>query len=194
MKQALALVLMVALGSSAMAAEDESIQLKVYVDGMSCPTGCAPKVAKGLSALQGAKDVKLADFDAGLFTMSLDAKAELKPANFQKSLGEYKVKKIEVTLSGSISRGKEDILLTTSTGAKYALVCKEGCTEEKADAKKDAPKKDAPAIAPSMMVKLESLLKENKTTVKVTGALSECCEVTIAVSAVDFIETKKPAN
>jgi hypothetical protein len=192
MKQALAIVMMAALGSSVMAAEDESVQLKVFVDGMSCPTGCAPKVAKGLSALQGAKDVKLADFEAGLFTMSFDAKAELKPATFQKSLGEYKVKKIEVTLSGTIARVKDEIVLTTAAGAKYPLVCKEGCTEEKADAKKDAPK--APAVVDPIMARIESLLKENKTSVKVTGALSECCEVTIAVSAIDALEAKKPAN
>jgi hypothetical protein len=192
MKQALAIVVMAALGSSVMAAGDESVQLKVFVDGMSCPTGCAPKVAKGLSGLQGAKDVKLTDFEAGLFTMSFDAKAELKPAAFQKALGEYKVKKIELTLSGTIARVKEDIILTTVAGSKYPLVCKEGCTEEKADAKKDAPK--TPTVVDPIMARIESLLKENKTSVKVTGALSECCEVTIAVSAIDPVEAKKPAN
>ena len=57
MTKALGVVLAVALAGSAIASEEEAVQLKIYVDGMSCPTGCAPKVAKGLAAVPGAKDV-----------------------------------------------------------------------------------------------------------------------------------------
>src|SRR5437763_4339657 len=121
MTKALGLVFAVALAGSAIASEEEAVQLKIYVDGMSCPTGCAPKVAKGLAAVPGAKDVKLEDFDKGLFTLSLDAKSELKPAAFQKSLGEYKIKKIEAILTGTISLKEKDVVLTSASGAKYSI-------------------------------------------------------------------------
>src|SRR5579863_3703939 len=153
MKQALALVFAVALAGSAIAREEEAVQLKIVVEGMSCPTGCAPKVAKGLSGLPGAKDVKLADFDAGLFTMSLDPKSAISPNAFQKSLGEYKVKSIEATLTGTVSLKDKEILLTTATGQKYGLTvgdAKACALEDKAEAKKDgaAKKKDDAELCP----------------------------------------------
>lgn len=189
MKQALAIALLVGLCAPAMAGEDETIQLKIFVDGMSCPTGCAPKVAKGLSAVTGAKEVKLADFDAGLFTVAFDSKAALDQDAFKKNLGEYKVKKIELTVTGTMAKGKEDIVLTTAAGPKYVLSTVNGCSDDKAPAKKDAPTVVAPIAA-----KIEALLKEGKTTVKVTGQLGGCCEAAIIVAAIDPIEVKKPAN
>jgi hypothetical protein len=200
MKKALALAFAVALAGSAYASGEEAVQLKIYVDGMSCPTGCAPKVAKSLAALPGARDVKLEDFDKGLFTMSLDAKTELKPAAFQKSLGEYKVKKIEATLTGTISLREKDLTLTTASGAKYAVsVCdgKACCVEEKAEAKKDTKETkkkedcDECPITAALKAKVAALAKDGKL-VKVTGVASECCEVSLTISAID--EVKKATN
>src|SRR6185503_10143343 len=141
MTKALALAFAVALAGSVLASEEEAVQLKIYVDGMSCPTGCAPKVAKGLAALQGAKDVKMEDFDKGLFTMSLDAKAKLEPKELQKSLGEYKVKKIEATVTGTIALKDKELVLTTAAGQKYGLNLADCCADEKDAAKKDPAKK-----------------------------------------------------
>ena len=198
MTKALALAFVAALACPAFAGEEEAVQLKVYVDGMSCPTGCAPKVAKGLSAVQGAKDVKLADFDKGLFTLALDAKSELKPADIQKSLGDYKVKKIEATVTGTISVKDKALILTTATGAKYGLNLAECCAEEvaKKDAPKEAPKatekKDDCETCPvALKAKVEALAKDGKN-VKVSGALSSCCEVSITISKID--EVKKATN
>ena len=200
MTKALALAFVAVLACPAFAGEEESVQLKVYVDGMSCPTGCAPKVAKGLSAVQGAKDVKLADFDKGLFTLAFDPKAELKPDAIQKSLGEYKVKKIEATVTGTISLKDKAMILTTASGAKYGLNLAECCADEKTEAKKDAPKKDAakkddcdacPVAAAALKAKVEALAKDGKN-VKVTGVVGSCCEVALTISAID--EVKKATN
>ena len=195
MTKALALAFVAVLACPAFAGEEESVLLKVYVDGMSCPTGCAPKVAKGLSAVQGAKDVKLADFDKGLFTLALEPKAELKPDAIQKSLGEYKVKKIEATVTGTISVKEKALILTTAAGAKYGLNLADCCSDEKA-AKKDAPKatekKDECETCPvALKAKVEALAKDGKN-VKVTGAVGSCCEVSITISAID--EVKKATN
>lgn len=194
MTKALALLFVVAFAGSALASEEETVQLKIYVDGMSCPTGCAPKVAKGLAAVQGAKDVKLEDFDKGLFSLALDPKMELKPAAFQKSLGDYKVKKIEATLTGTISLKDKELILTSASGPSYSITVGDGkvcCVEDKADAKKDAPKKEECPVAAALKAKVEALAKEHRM-VKVTGVVGECCEVSLTISSID--EVKKATN
>jgi copper chaperone CopZ len=195
MTKALALVFAVALAGSAIASEEETIQLKIYVDGMSCPTGCAPKVAKGLASVQGAKDVKMEDFDKGLFTLSLDSKTKLESDTFKKSLGEYKVKKIEATVTGTISLKDKDMVLTTATGAKFGLNLATCCADEKDIAKKDAAKKEdcdaCPVAAAALKAKVDALAKDGRN-VKVSGTLSACCEVSITIASID--EVKKPAN
>jgi len=193
MTQALALAFAAVLAAPAFAGEEDAVQLKVYVDGMSCPTGCAPKVAKGLSAVPGAKDVKLADFDKGLFTLALDAKAELKPAEIQKSLGDYKVKKIEATVTGTISLKDKAFVLTTPAGAKIGLSLADCCSDEK-PAKKDDARKDAPdcdSCPVAIKAKVEAFAKDGKP-VKVTGPVGSCCEVSITVGAI--AELKKATN
>ena len=198
MSKALALVFAVALAGSAIASEEETIKLKIYVDGMSCPTGCAPKVAKGLSAVEGAKDVKLEDFDKGLFTMSIDAKSGIKVEAIQKSLGDYKAKKIEATLTGTISVKEKAFVLKTASGATFGLSLadpKACCSDEKAAAKKDPAKKDdcdaCPVAAAALKAKVETLAKENKV-VTVSGPVGGCCEVSLTIAAID--EVKKAAN
>jgi copper chaperone CopZ len=198
MSKALALAFAVALAGSAIASEEESIKLKIYVDGMSCPTGCAPKVAAGLSKVEGAKDVKMEDFEKGLFTMSIDAKSGLKPDAIKKSLGDYKTKKIEATLTGTISVKEKAFVLKTATGAEYGLNLadpKACCADEKAAAKKDPAKKDdcdaCPVAAAALKAKVEALAKENKA-VTVTGPVGACCVVSLTIAAID--EVKKATN
>jgi hypothetical protein len=193
MIKALALVFAVALTAS----EEESIKLKIYVDGMSCPTGCAPKVAKGLSAVEGARNVKLEDFEKGLFTMSIDAKSGLKPDAIKKTLGDYKATKIEATLTGTISAKDKAFVLKTASG-EYGLNLadpKACCTDEKAAAKKDPAKKDdcdnCPVAVAALKAKVETLAKENKV-VTVTGPVGACCEVSLTIAAID--EVKKATN
>jgi len=192
MTKALALLFTVALAGSALASEEEAIQLKIYVDGMSCPTGCAPKVAKGLAAVPGTKDVKLEDFDKGLFTLALDGKAKLDMDAFKKSLGEYKVKKVEATVTGTIALKDKELTLTTAAGQKYGLNLATCCSDEKAEAKKDPAKKDDCESCPeALKAKVEALAKDGKT-VKVSGAVGSCCEVSITISKID--EVKKATN
>lgn len=192
MMKAFSLAFAVALAGTALASEEESIQLKVYVDGMSCPTGCAPKVAKSLAAVQGATNVKMEDFDKGLFTLSLDGKAKLEPKDFQKSLGEYKVKKIEATVTGTIGVKDKELVLTTAAGQKYGLALATCCADEKAEAKKDPAKKDDCETCPvALKAKVEALAKDGKN-VKVTGVVGSCCEVSITIASID--EVKKATN
>lgn len=178
--------------AAVLVAGEEPVQLKVYVDGMSCPTGCAPKVVKALSSIAGATDVKLEDFDKGLFSFSLDARAELKSDTIQKPLGDYKVKKVEATVTGTIGLKDKEIVLTTAAGRKFGITFADCCADEKAEAKKDPAKKDDCEICPvALKAKVETLAKDGKT-VKVTGPVSACCEVSITVRAID--EVKKATN
>lgn len=191
MKQALAFVAMVAFAGSAVAAEEGAIQLKVYVDGMTCPTGCSPKATKNLQSVAGVKEVKLTDFDKGAFAVSFDPSKQVGVNAFNKALDGFKIKKIEATLTGTLSMKDKAVILTTASGQKYSLaaaVADECCGDEKA--KKDAPKEESPLLK-SLKSKIEGFAKESKTA-KVTGVVAECCDVTISVATID--EIAKGAN
>lgn len=188
MKRALALMAVVALAGSAIASEEEAVQLKVYVEGMTCPTGCAPKVAKGLQSIAGAKEVKLADFDKGLFSISFDATKSISPDAFKKALEGYKISKIEATLTGKVSQKDKHVVLTTAAGATYALVIAEApvcCADDKA-AKKDEKKEVSPLLK-TLQAKIDGFAKEGKTA-KVSGVVAECCDVEVLVASIDAVE------
>jgi copper chaperone CopZ len=188
MTKALALLAVVALAGSAIASEEEAVQLKITVDGMSCPTGCAPKVAQGLQKIAGAKDVKLADFDKGLFTMSIDAKTAISPDAFKKNLDGYKVAKIEATFTGKLKTEKDKVVLTTAAGQSYVLTvgaAPECCADDKAAKKSDKP--DESPILKSLRAKLEGAAKEGKTA-KVSGVMAECCDVSVTIASLDLVE------
>lgn len=187
MKNALALLAVVALAGSAIASEEEVVQLKITVEGMSCPTGCAPKVAKGLQSIAGAKDVKLADFDTGVFTMAIDAKTAISPDAFKKSVDGYKIAKIEATFTGKITQKKSQIVLTTAAGTDYVLTVgapPECCKDDKA-AKTEKPEESP--ILKSLRMKLEGIAKDGKTA-KVTGIMAECCDVSVTIASIELIE------
>lgn len=190
MKSMLALVAVVALAGSAIASEEEAVQLKITVDGMSCPTGCAPKVAKGLQGIEGSKEVKLADFDKGLFTMNFTAKTAVSPDAFKKAVDGYKITKIEATVTGKLGQdAKKNVILTTSQGAVYMLTIgapPECCKDDKAP-KAEAPKAEESPLLKTLRTKLETFAKEGKTA-KVNGVMAECCDISITVASIDAIE------
>jgi len=189
MKRALALMAVVALAGSAIASEEEAVQLKVYVEGMTCPTGCAPKVAKGLQSIAGAKEVKLADFDKGLFAISFDATKGISPDAFKKALDGYKITKIEATLTGKVSQKEKKIILTTAAGTAYTLAVSESpdCCKDDAAAKKDEAKKDVSPLLKSLQAKIDGFAKEGKTA-KVSGVVAECCDLEVLVASIDAVE------
>ena len=187
MTKALALLAVVALAGSAIASEEETVPLKITVEGMSCPTGCAPKVQKSLQSIAGAKDVKLADFDKGLFTMSFDAKTGISPDAFKKAVDGYKIAKIEATFTGKVKTDKDKIVLTTAAGQSYVLtvgVAPECCKDDKA-AKTEKPEESP--ILKSLRTKLEGIAKDGKTA-KVSGVMAECCDVSVTIASIDVVE------
>jgi copper chaperone CopZ len=187
MKRALALMAVVALAGSAIASEDEAVQLKITVEGMTCPTGCAPKVTKGLQSIAGAKDVKLADFDKGLFTIAFDAKTAISPDAFKKAVEGYKINKIEATLTGKVSLKEKKIVLTTAAGTEYALsahLAPDCCAD---DAAKKDEKKEVSPLLKALQTKIEGFAKEGKLA-KVSGTVAECCSVEVLVASIDAIE------
>ncbi len=193
--------------------EEETVAVKVTVKGMSCPTGCGAKVAKSLQGIEGAKEVKLADFEKGLFTVSFDAKTSVKPSVIEKAIGTgFEVTKVEATLTGTVARVEKALVLTTASGAKYTLANAgdDKCCDEKADAAKAAktveePKKAETAKkeddceccnAKNVVAKIEGLLKEGKTSIKAAGVLSECCQgsLTLGLTSAVAVEAKKATN
>ena len=207
MRRLAGVAVILACASLALArAEEETVAVKVTVKGMSCPEGCGTRVTKGLKGIEGAKEVKLADFDKGLFTVSFDAKTAVKPSVIEKAVGSgFEVTKVEATLTGTVARVEKALVLTTASGAKYTLANAGDakCCDEKADAAKkvEEPKKAETAKkdddceccnAKNVVAKIEGLLKEGKTSIKAVGLLSECCQgsLTLALTSATAVEAK----
>ena len=79
-KLAMAAVVLAFAGPALAGTGEDPVAVKVTVKGMSCPDGCGAKIAKSLKGIEGAKEVTLTDFEKGLFTVSFDAKAAVKPS------------------------------------------------------------------------------------------------------------------
>jgi copper chaperone CopZ len=181
----MAAVLVLATGA------EPKVEVKVTVKGMSCEQNCGGKVTKGLQGLPGAKEVKLADFQKGLFTVAVDAKSAIKPSEIKKAAGGYDVLRIEATLSGTVAKEKEVYVLTTASGAKYAVsaASKEECEK----GLKEGEKASCPIGA------LEKLASDPKAVVNVTGLLGECCQGELSIAALKVeackaCESKTGAN
>ena len=176
-------------------AGESTVEVKIFVKGMSCEANCGGAVTKALQGLPGASDVKLACFDSGAFTLKLDAKQAVKPSAIAKAVGgRFTVTKIEATLVGTVAVGEKDALtLVTPGGAKYALVALPKSEAPKADAPKKDEKACEGAACEDALAKIRALLKDKKDLVKVTGLVGECCEGELAFAALkaDAVETKK---
>jgi hypothetical protein len=158
------------------AAEDAKVDVKVYVKGMSCPTGCGAKLEKSLAALPGATSAKLTNFEEGLFTVAVDAKTPVKPSEIKKAAAGFEVTKIVATIPGTVAKEKDAFILTTASGAKYTLTA--GSKEDCAKAVKAGEKAECP------IGKLDALLGEKTSAVKVTGMMDECCQGAMSIAIV----------
>lgn len=158
------------------AGEESKVEVQVWVKGMSCEVNCGSKVQKSLAALPGAKEAKLAKFQEGLFTVAVDAKSPVKPSEIRKAAQGFEVVKISATLSGTVTKEKDAFVLTTSSGAKYAVkaASKEECEK--------AVKAGEAAACP--IGALDKLVADGKTKVAVTGLLDECCQGELSIAAV----------
>src|SRR6516164_533603 len=107
--------------------EEESIPVKVYVKGMSCPAGCGSRVTQALKGVEGARSVKLTNFDEGLFTVEFDLKTAIKPSELKKAVGTFEIARVEAALEGTVSSQKEGLMLRTSGGTSYRLAEVEEC-------------------------------------------------------------------
>jgi copper chaperone CopZ len=154
---------------------EPTVEVKISVKGMSCEQNCGSKVTKALQGLAGVKEVKLSDFQKGLFTVAVDAKAAIQPKEIKKAAGGYDVLRIEATLAGTVAKEKDAYVLTTASGAKYAV--KAASKEECEKGLKEGEKAVCPIGA------LERLAVDAKTVVKVTGLLDECCQGEVSIAA-----------
>lgn len=172
MKTMLAVVLMAGLAT----AEEAKLDVKVWVKGMSCPTGCGAKLEKSLAAMPGASSAKLVNFEEGLFSVAVDAKTAVKPSEIKKAATGFEVTKIVATIGGTVAKEKDGYVLTTSAGAKYSLAA--ATAEECAKGLKEGEKGECP------IGKLDALLGAKTSAVKVTGAVTECCEGMLTITIV----------
>ena len=101
--------------------EDKEYTLKVTVNGMTSPAGGRP-VQKALQ-LKGVKKVKM-DFDKKLFTLTVDARAKIKPGAILKAVPKrFTVPKILAEgLVGTVKKDRDKIVFTSKKSKlKYEL-------------------------------------------------------------------------
>lgn len=183
----LAFVAVLGLGSAAWAGE-ETHEIKISIKGMTCPDGCGATVTQALKGLDGAKEVKLTDFEKGLFTVSMCPTKTIKPSALKGKLGKFEIVKFEATISGTVAVGEKDALtLVTPSGARYSLSSCGPCPSE-------AAAKSADKVAcVDPVAKIRAWLKEGKTSVKISGAVGECCEgeLSLAVALAESVPAPK---
>lgn len=175
MKTLMAVLLVGGLAS----AEEATVDVNVYVKGMTCSTGCGTKLEKSLATLPGAVSAKLVNFEEGLFTLTVNAKTAVKPSEIKKAAAGFDVTKIVATLSGTVAKEKDGFVLTVASGLKYALSA--AAKEECAKGLKEGEKAECP------IGKIGTLIESKTSVVKVTGVMTECCqgEFSIAMTKVE---------
>ena len=90
MRTLLAFAAVLGLSGAAVAGEETS-SVQVTIKGMTCPDGCGASLTKALQGLDGVKEVKLADFEKGLFTLSVDAAKPVKPSAIKAKVGKFEM-------------------------------------------------------------------------------------------------------
>jgi copper chaperone CopZ len=182
MRHLVAFAAVFGLCSAALAGE-ENTPVQVTIKGMTCPDGCGASLTKALQTLDGVQSVKLADFDKGLFSVTLAPNQAVKPSAIKAKIGKFELVKVEATLAGTVAVGeKEALTLVTASGAKYSLSSCGDCPAAAGGEKADDP-----------VAKLRAWAKDGKTAVKVSGAVGECCEGALSLVVVKA-EPAAPKN
>jgi copper chaperone CopZ len=193
MRHSLAFDAVLGLCSAALAGE-ETNTVAVTIKGMSCPDGCGAAITKGLKEVDGVKEVKLTDFEKGLFTISIDGAKAVKPSAIKAKIGKFEITKVEATISGTVSVGEKDALtLVTPSGAKYSLTSCGACPVAAAEAPKADAKPTDKVACEDPLAKVRAWVKEGKTAVKLSGDVGECCEGMLSL-AVAKAELPAPKN
>ena len=55
-----------------------------------------------LKSLEGSKEVKLEDFEKGLFIITMDPKASIRPSTLEEKVKGYTLEKVEISISGTV--------------------------------------------------------------------------------------------
>lgn len=119
------------------------------------------------------------DFDKGLFIVTMAEKSGVRLADLKKKTGSFEMKKVELTVTGTVTAGDEVEFGARESGMKAVLQ-----NPEKAE-------KD-------VLAEVKRLVGEGKTLLKVSGELTEVKiegkkdpKVVLVLSSVEVVEPKK---
>lgn len=132
---------------------------------------------KALERLDGVSKVVMT-YEEGLFQVTAKESSKIKFADLKGAVGSYTLEKIEITLAGEVTKDDKGLWLAArGSGSKYLLA--------------NRPKKDDADKPEDVVAKIEGLLKDGKTLVKVGGGLVEKDEkTTIQLTSAEFVEKK----
>ena len=114
----------------------------------------------------------------GVYSVTLPEKAKFEPASVKKAVGKFTLDRVDLKITGDVSKDDKGLWLTAPSGTKLLLA--------------NRPKKDDKDQPPDVVAEIEKAMKEGKTTFAVAGAVKEEKDsATVQLESANAIEKKK---
>jgi len=116
--------------------------------------------------------------NVGVYSVTLPEKSKFEPAAVKKAVGKFTLDRVELTITGDVSKDDKGLWLTAPSGTKLLLA--------------NRPKRDDKDQPPDVVAEIEKAMKEGKTTFAVAGAVKEEKDsATVQLESANAIEKKK---
>ena len=116
--------------------------------------------------------------NVGVYSVTLPEKAKFESAAVKKAVGKFTLDRVELKITGDVSKDDKGLWLTAPSGTKLLLA--------------NRPKKDDKDQPPDVVAEIEKAMKEGKTTFAVAGAVKEEKDsATVQLESANAIEKKK---
>ena len=115
--------------------------------------------------------------NVGVYAVTLPDKAKYESAAVKKAVGKFTLDRVDLKITGDVSRDDKGLWLTAPSGTKLLLA--------------NRPKKDDQDKPPDVVAEIEKGMKEGKTTFDVAGAVKDEKDVsTVLLESSTAVEKK----
>ena len=141
-------------------------------------------VPDGLAGLDGSAKVEQVSFKkpTGVYAVTLPEKVKFEFAGVKKAVGAFTLDRVELKITGDVTRDDKGLWLTATSGSKFLLA--------------NRPKsKDDQQDPPDVLAGIDKAMKEGKTTFAVSGAVKEGKDAsTVLLESAEAVERKKESK
>ena len=118
----------------------------------------------------------------GVYAVTLPDKAKFEPAAVKKAVGPFTLERVELKITGSVTRDEKGLWLTATSGTKLLLANRPKSKDDKED-------------PPDVVSGIDKAMKEGKTTFAVSGAVKEGKDAsTVLLESAEPVELKKESK